>query len=85
MSKAGTAVKLLVGVIVFLAGIYWYIGARLGFPDIPYFANALSSLKIVFEGLFGLVLILFGALLAWLEWDELKTQRQAAAKGRRKK
>ena len=90
MSKAGTLAKLLIGVIIFLAGIYWYIGTRVGeflgltFPAVPFFPNALASLKVIFEGLFRLVLILFGALLAWLEFDEWKTQKQMSKKGRKK-
>lgn len=72
-----TIAKFVFGVLLFVAGFYWYSGS------VPYFANTLSNLKTVFGGVFGVVLIVAGALIAWLEYDEWKTQRALAAEERK--
>ena len=48
--KAGTVGKLILGVLLFLAGIYWYIGYKIPpyYMAVPFFETALSSLKIIF-------------------------------------
>ena len=58
-----SAVKLIIGLIIFAAGIYWYIGTGLG---------AFDALKTVFIGIFGLFLIFFGLIIAWIEYEDLK-------------
>ncbi|MCX6819121.1 MAG: hypothetical protein NT129_03940 [Candidatus Aenigmarchaeota archaeon] len=63
-----SAIKLIIGLIIFAAGIYWYLG-----PGIPgWIDNALSALHTVFIGVFGLFLIFLGFIVAWIEYEDLK-------------
>ena len=64
-----SAVKLIIGLIIFAAGIYWYIS-----PGIPTWTGpaALGALKTVFIGIFGLFLIVLGLIVAWIEYEDLK-------------
>ncbi len=63
-------VKMVIGILLMAAGIYWYIG------NIPYFGAALwKSLKIVFEGVFGAFLFFMGMLVAWIAWDDYKMNK----------
>ncbi len=64
------AIKMVIGILLMAAGIYWYIG------NIPYFGNELwRSLKIVFEGVFGLFIFFLGLLIAWIAWDDHKMNK----------
>ncbi|MBI5347253.1 MAG: hypothetical protein HZB66_01440 [Candidatus Aenigmarchaeota archaeon] len=63
------AVKLIIGLIIFVAGIYWYIPGKLPL-------NALGSLVTVFVGVFGLLLIFIGLIVAWIEYEDLKWERR---------
>lgn len=65
-----SAVKLIIGVIIALAGLYWYAADYFG----PGF-HALSALKTVFIGVFGLLLLFAGIIVVWIEWEDLKWQR----------
>jgi len=60
-----SGVKLIVGIMIFLVGMYWYVpGNALG--------NTFDDLKIVVKGLFGLFLIFLGLVVAWIEYEDLK-------------
>ncbi len=73
-----SAVKLVIGLLVFLAGLYWYladvIGKNLAASWLG--SSAISALKTVFIGVFGLVLIFIGALVIWIEYEDLKWDMQ---------
>lgn len=64
-----SALKLIIGLLIFAAGIYWYIGT-----GIPTWTGdvALQALKTVFIGVFGLFLIFLGLIIAWIEYEDLK-------------
>ena len=63
-------VKMVIGILLMAAGIYWYIG------NIPYFGAELwKSLKMVFEGVFGALLFFTGLLVAWIAWDDYKMNK----------
>ena len=64
-----SAVKLIIGLIIFAAGIYWYLGTGIAGWTGP---TAFNALKTVFVGLFGLFLIFFGLIVAWIEYEDLK-------------
>jgi hypothetical protein len=72
------AAKLIVGLIIALAGLYWYlagwinpaIGINVAATWIGF--AAISALKTVFIGIFGLFLIFVGLIIAWIEWEDLK-------------
>ena len=64
-----SAIKLIIGLIIFAAGIYWYLGAGIaGWTG----AIAFDALKTVFIGVFGLFLIFLGFIVAWIEYEDLK-------------
>lgn len=73
-----SAVKLIVGLLIFLAGLYWYladfIGQNLAASWLGH--SAISALKTVFIGVFGLVLIFIGALVVWIEYEDLIWEMQ---------
>ena len=72
------AVKLIAGIIIFLIGLYWYI------PNtaVSMFFNrsAFQAFLVVFEGLFGLLLIFLGLIVAWIEYEDLKWERKEKKK-----
>ncbi|MBS3051322.1 MAG: hypothetical protein J4400_04180 [Candidatus Aenigmarchaeota archaeon] len=72
------AVKLVVGVIVFLIGLYWYLPGNI----VSSFFNrsAFQAFLVVFEGLFGLLLIFLGLIVAWIEYEDLKWERKEKKK-----
>jgi hypothetical protein len=77
MSRAGELARILLGILLMLAGVAWY------FVDVPLLGRVLSSgelvplwrsLLIVFAGVFGLGLLFVGLILAWLSYDEYKAK-----------
>ncbi len=72
------AVKLVAGIIIFLIGIYWYLpsSAVSGFFN----RSAFQAFLIVFEGLFGLLLIFLGLIVAWIEYEDLKWEKKEKKK-----
>ena len=73
-----SAVKLIIGIIVFLIGIVWYAAPLMGQTGLQ---NALGhstfdSFKVVFAGLFGLALLFFGLIVAWIEYEDIKWERK---------
>ncbi len=66
------AAKLVIGILIFLAGLYWYLPQNS--------LNALMHLKDVFVGVFGLILIFLGLIIAWIEYEDLKWERKEKKK-----
>ncbi len=62
------AIKMIVGFLILAAGLYWYA------TDVPYMGATLSALKTVLAGTIGVVLILLGLLIVWIEYEEMKYQ-----------
>jgi hypothetical protein len=60
--------KVIIGIIVALAGIAWYIWGGVFSPYIG--MSALKALGVILAGSLGLFLILVGLLVAWLAWEE---------------
>ena len=70
-----SAAKLIIGLLIFVAGIYWYVAEVLGMPGVAGFFGintTLHALGIVFAGLFGGFLIFLGLIIAWIEYEDLK-------------
>lgn len=68
-----SAVKLFIGLLIFVAGLYWYTAQFVGLPGgQTLLRNTLSSLKTVFMGVFGLFLIMLGTIVTWIEYEDLK-------------
>jgi len=80
-----SAVKLIIGLIIFVAGIYWYLPGNAAAAALGVASNVRAFLT-VFAGLFGLVLIFLGIIIAWIEYEDLKWEsREKADKARKKK
>jgi hypothetical protein len=64
-------VKLIIGILITAAGIAWY-----AYPDgvraLGFAVDPISSLKIIIAGIVGLILIVFGLLLVWIEAEEIR-------------
>jgi hypothetical protein len=74
----GAALKLLLGLIIFVVGIYWYLpnGQVNAFFMGLGLQSTFRAFLTVFEGLFGLALILFGLIIAWIEFEDIKWERK---------
>jgi multisubunit Na+/H+ antiporter MnhG subunit len=60
--------KVIIGIIVALAGVAWYIWGGVFSPYIG--MNSLQALGVIIAGSFGIFLIMVGLLVAWLAWEE---------------
>ena len=68
-----SGVKLIIGLVILLAGLYWYAADMLGLPGFGQLGtNAVIALKTVFFGTFGLFLIFLGLIIAWIEYEDIK-------------
>ncbi len=75
------AVKLIAGVIIFLLGVYWYVAPLFGnhflSSLVPKTVGSTSQAFLVtFFGVFGLILIFLGLIVAWIEFEDLKWERK---------
>ena len=66
--------KLIFGLLVLGAGIYWYSPGNLVAPALG-IGSTYRAFLTVFGGSFGLVLILFGLIIAWIEYEDIKWER----------
>ena len=72
MSSAGNIVKMLVGIVILVAGIAWYSG-------IPgYFKGFWEQLLVLIEGSVGLFLLFIGFIVAWMGYDDYKMDQEMA-------
>jgi len=70
-----SAAKLIIGLLIFVAGIYWYVAEVLGMPGVAGILRVESTFGAfltVFAGLFGGFLIFLGLIIAWIEYEDLK-------------
>ncbi len=71
------AAKLIIGVIIFLVGIYWYAAPLFGQNFLTgIFGSTFHGFIVVFGGLFGVFLILLGLLIAWIEAEDIKWEKK---------
>lgn len=64
-------VKAFIGVLIVVAAVYYI------FSGIPGYLNpALPDVLTVLNGAIPLLVILLGAFIAWLEWDEWKIEKE---------
>jgi len=92
-------VKILIGAILIIAGIYWILygpaAASLNVAIAPYLApigvsakGAWNDFILLLNGALPPLIVLIGIFIVWLEWDEWKIERELEAeekKSRRKK
>ncbi len=60
--------KMFVGILIAVLGVAWYLVPGFRF----YGVSPLEGLKITFAGTFGVFLFMFGALMAWVEYEDWK-------------
>ncbi|RLJ00971.1 MAG: hypothetical protein DRP06_00645 [Candidatus Aenigmatarchaeota archaeon] len=68
-----TIVKLIIGLLITLSGIAWYV-FHSSF-EMAGLMDSLFSLKVLLSGSIGMVLILTGLLIMWVELEELKDEK----------
>ncbi len=69
--------KMIVGIIVFLVGIYWYLPANWLKQFVPItVGSTFQAFLVVFFGLFGLLLIFVGIIVAWIEFEDMRWERR---------
>ena len=74
------AIKMIVGIIIFLIGVYWYLPTSAIKQYVPLtVGSAFQAFLVVFFGLFGLALILVGILIAWIEFEDMRWGRREKA------
>lgn len=78
-----SAVKLVIGLLILLAGIYWYAASWIS-PNGLFGVNTASALKTVFFGTFGVFLAFLGLLIAWIEYEDLKWEARERAEKQKK-
>lgn len=71
------AIKMIIGILIAIAGIYWYLADYIatGWKAIVGI-NAWEAFLTVFFGVFGIFLFLLGLLVAWIEYEDLKFERE---------
>ena len=78
--KMNAGVKMIIGLLIAVAGIYWYAADALELPGFSVLGTySLSALKTVFFGVFGVFLILLGLLIAWIEYEDMKWEKEEKA------
>jgi hypothetical protein len=68
------AVKIIIGLILIGASIYYIVK---GVPG--YFEPGWPALLTVIKGLVPLAVLFLGIFIVWLEWDELRIERELKA------
>ncbi|MBI5332580.1 MAG: hypothetical protein HZB65_03335 [Candidatus Aenigmarchaeota archaeon] len=73
-----SGIKMIIGVLILIAGLYWYLADTIAANMASTWLglSAISALKTVFIGVFGLVLIFVGLLVVWIEYEDLKWDMQ---------
>jgi TRAP-type C4-dicarboxylate transport system permease small subunit len=78
------AVKMLIGILIAIAGIYWYLGDFIGKGWTAISGiNAWNAFVTVFIGVFGIVLFFSGLLIAWIEYEDLKFEKEEKKRKRK--
>ena len=70
-----SAAKLIIGLLIFVAGIYWYVAEALGMPGVAtifHVSSTFQAFLTIFAGVFGVFLIFLGLIIAWIEYEDLK-------------
>lgn len=72
MSSASNILKMLVGIIIFIIGIAWYV------PKQYYGLDFLGDLLTLLKGTIGLLLLFVGLIVAWMGYDDYKMDKEMA-------
>lgn len=75
---SGPRVKMVVGALIALLGIWWYIpngGLNSALTSVSTLTNV-ESLLSLFQGSFGILIVFVGIFVVWIQHDELKMRRE---------
>lgn len=72
MSSAGNIVKMLIGIVILIIGILWYV------PKTFYGLGFWAQLETLLLGTIGLFLLFVGLIVAWMGYDDYKTDAEMA-------
>lgn len=72
MSSAGNIVKMLIGIVVLIIGILWYV------PKTLYGLGFWTQLETLLLGTIGLFLLFVGLIVAWMGYDDYKMDIEMA-------
>jgi hypothetical protein len=76
------AAKLVMGLLVTIAGLAWYIWGDTTFK--PYLGvSSVTALEIIFVGSFGLFLIMVGLFVTWIEIEDIKDMKAEKSAARK--
>jgi hypothetical protein len=76
MSSTGNILKMLIGIVILIAGIVWYSGLEWLMKDS--FAGFLGDLLTLIKGSVGLFLLFVGLIVAWMGYDDYKMDKEMA-------
>lgn len=77
-----SAVKLVIGLLILIAGIYWYLpGAVASMLGV---SSTFQAFLTVFAGLFGVFLIFLGLIIAWIEYEDIKWEAREKKEAKKK-
>jgi uncharacterized membrane protein len=76
MSSVGNIIKMLVGIVILVAGIVWYTG--LDWLTEGIFPGFWDELRVLIEGCVGLFLLFVGLIVAWMGYDDYKMDKEMA-------
>ncbi len=76
MSSVGNILKMLIGIVILVAGIVWYTG--LDWLSKGIFSGFLKELLVLIEGSVGLFLLFVGLIVAWMGYDDYKMDQEMA-------
>ncbi|VVB51800.1 Uncharacterised protein [uncultured archaeon] len=69
MSLVNNIIKMLIGIVILIIGIVWYIPKPYGF-------NFLDNLLSLLGATIGLVLLFVGLIVAWMGYDDYKMDKE---------
>lgn len=72
MSSAGNIIKMLIGIIILIIGILWYV------PKSVYGFGFWAQLETLLLGTIGLFLLFVGLIVAWMGYDDYKMDKEMA-------
>ena len=78
-----SAVKLLIGLLILAAGIYWYLPGNAISPALGV-ASTFSAFLTVFAGTFGLFLVFLGLIVAWIEYEDMRWESREKKEQKKK-
>ena len=76
MSSAGNIIKMLIGIVILVAGVVWYSG--LDWLSRGIFSGFWVDLLTLIKGSVGLFLLFVGLIVAWMGYDDYKMDQEMA-------